>query len=203
MSDFVPLHRKIAATLAERIRKHEWKYGEKIPSIKSLCEEFGVSSITIKAVLKNLQSNGMIRTVKGSGSFADWTREKDYSLRAINSRQRSGKVQITHSVFSPTPLHKYIVRQLADTFMRNNPGITVNIVDIRPQDTNDPYVEMFLSGNPPTCGEFFWHSLYSKKDALYPLEELPEFDELTRNLLPQAVYPTENSRGEKHIHTSA
>ena len=200
MSDFVPLHRKIAATLAERIRKREWKYGEKIPSIKSLCEEFGVSSITIKAVLKNLQSNGMIRTVKGSGSFADWTREKDYSLRAINSRQRSGKVQITHSVFSPTPLHKYIVRQLADTFMRNNPGITVNIVDIRPQDTNDPYIEMFLSGNPPTCGEFFWHSLYSKKDALYPLEDLPEFDELARNLLPQAVYPTENSRGEKHIH---
>lgn len=200
MSDFVPLQRKIADIITDRIRKRKWKYGEKLPSIKKLCEEFEVSTITVKAALKILQANGMIRTVKGSGSFADWKREKDYSFRTTNSSQFSSRIQITHAVFCPTPLHKYIVRQLADTFMRNNPGIAVNIVDIRPQGVSDPYMELFSSGTPPTCGEFFWHALYSKRDALYPLEELPDFDVLANDLLPQAVYPTENSCGEKHIH---
>ena len=123
MSDFVPLYRQISDKIVSRIRRLEWKYGEKLPPAKDLCKEFDVSLITVKAALKDLQNKGMIRTVKGSGSFVDWKREKDYSPYPCNSISNTGKIQISYALLNPTPLYEYIMRQLADTFMRNNPSI--------------------------------------------------------------------------------
>ena len=200
MSDFVPLYRQISDKIASRIRRMEWKYGEKLPSAKELCEEFDVSIITVKAALKDLQNNGMIRTVKGSGSFADWKPEKDYSLYPHNFISHARKIQISHALLNPTPLYEYIMRQLADTFMRNNPGISINFVNIIPGSANDPYLALLSSGKTPCCGEFFWHALYSKQDALYPLEGLPGFEDLKKELYPQAFYPTCDSMNEEHIH---
>ncbi len=195
---FIPQHQKVFNTIADRIRFRKYKYGEKLPAMQALCDEFGVSPITVKTAIKKLREAGMIKTVRGNGAFAVWKRENDYYYSSVPAISRSSV--ITHSLFSPTPAYEYTMSQLADTFMRNNPHIRVKFVKIRPKGADDPYLQMIAGGDLPNCGEFFWHAVYARLNALYPLEQLEDFQELQSDLLPQAAYPTADGDNNNHIH---
>lgn len=195
---FVPRHRAIYEILRGRIRSRYWKYGEALPTREALCREFAVSAITIRTALRNLQQEGYIRSVRGRGSFACWKKEQEYYLSAISSAGR--KLEITHLLFAPKPTDSYLMNMLADAFMEKNPQISVKFTELRPRGMEDPWLQLIASGELPQCGEFFWHAAYAEQDALYPLEELPDFEELKQELHPGAVYPTRNGSGESHIH---
>lgn len=196
---FVPRHRQIFDLLRERIRTRIWKYGEKLPSMEKLCKEFSVSPITMKTVLRNLRDEHMIRTVRGSGTYVSWKKENDYYAN-LETASSSNRHQVIHSLLSPSPAYEYMMNQLADTFMRNNPHISIRFVNIRPEDTADPYLLRIQNGDLPTCGEFYWHSLYAKQNALYPLEKLPDFPELQEELHRHAFYQTADEDQVPHVH---
>ena len=46
-----------------------WKNGEKLPSENELCEQFGVSRVTIRQAMQKLKALGLIETRTGSGSY--------------------------------------------------------------------------------------------------------------------------------------
>ncbi len=195
---FIPQHQKIFSTIADRIRLRKYKYGERLPPMQSLCGEFGVSPITVKTAIKKLRDADMIKTVRGSGAFVVWKRENDYYCSSTPPAVR--KQVITHSLFSPTPAYEYAMSSLADVFMHNNPHIEVRFIKTRPKGAEDPYLQRIASGDLPNCGEFFWHAVYARLNALYPLEQLEEFLELQADLLPQAAYPTTDGDNNNHIH---
>ncbi|WP_341348120.1 GntR family transcriptional regulator [Paenibacillus sp. FSL H3-0469] len=64
-----PMYEMIFHTLRERITNHEYKAGERVPSEKELCSEFGVSRITSKKALKMLADEHLIVRQPGRGSF--------------------------------------------------------------------------------------------------------------------------------------
>lgn len=68
-SSSMPMYEKIFQTLRERINKNEYKAGERVPSEKELCSEFGVSRITSKKALKMLADEQLIVRQPGRGSF--------------------------------------------------------------------------------------------------------------------------------------
>ena len=68
-SGSMPMYEKIFQTLRERINKNEYKAGERVPSEKELCSEFGVSRITSKKALKMLADEQLIVRQPGRGSF--------------------------------------------------------------------------------------------------------------------------------------
>ncbi|MEK3901858.1 MULTISPECIES: GntR family transcriptional regulator [unclassified Paenibacillus] len=68
-SGSMPMYEKIFQTLRERINKNEYKAGERVPSEKELCSEFGVSRITSKKALKMLADEHLIVRQPGRGSF--------------------------------------------------------------------------------------------------------------------------------------
>ncbi|WP_238650410.1 GntR family transcriptional regulator [Paenibacillus piscarius] len=68
-SGSMPMYEKIFQTLRERINKNEYKAGERVPSEKELCSEFGVSRITSKKALKMLADENLIVRQPGRGSF--------------------------------------------------------------------------------------------------------------------------------------
>ncbi|WP_340024858.1 GntR family transcriptional regulator [Paenibacillus sp. FSL K6-1096] len=68
-SGSMPMYEKIFQTLRERINKNEYKAGERVPSEKELCNEFGVSRITSKKALKMLADEHLIVRQPGRGSF--------------------------------------------------------------------------------------------------------------------------------------
>lgn len=68
-SGSIPMYEMIFRTLRERITQHEYKAGDRVPSEKELCSEFGVSRITAKKALKLLADEQLIIRQPGRGSF--------------------------------------------------------------------------------------------------------------------------------------
>ncbi|MCZ4141988.1 hypothetical protein BZG17_29785, partial [Escherichia coli] len=64
--------------LRERILLHQYKIGDRVPSEKELCDEFGVSRITTKKALEMLVAKQLIVRQPGRGSFvADPAESRD------------------------------------------------------------------------------------------------------------------------------
>ncbi len=64
-----PLYLQVKENLEEGIRSGKYPVGSKLPSEKTLCEEFKVSRITIRQALDLLESKGMTYAVHGKGTF--------------------------------------------------------------------------------------------------------------------------------------
>ncbi|MER8434819.1 MULTISPECIES: GntR family transcriptional regulator [Mesorhizobium] len=63
------LHEAIREKLLERIKGGAYRAGSLIPSTTMLSKEFGVSAITVKRALRDLQSLGMLTSITGKGTF--------------------------------------------------------------------------------------------------------------------------------------
>lgn len=62
------LHEIVVKRIVESISLGMYQKGEKLPSENSLCEQYGVSRITMRKALKELVSMGFIETRQGRGS---------------------------------------------------------------------------------------------------------------------------------------
>ncbi|WP_281190955.1 GntR family transcriptional regulator [Staphylococcus schleiferi] len=69
MSEKMPLYYQIYQGIHERIKSGEFKEGDKIPSERNLCEQFGVSRITVREALERLEKDRIIKREHGKGSF--------------------------------------------------------------------------------------------------------------------------------------
>ena len=71
--------------LIEQIEKGSFTVGSKIPSEKSLMEQFNVSRDTIRKSLQMLEQNGYINKVKGKGSFILDTAKYNFPVSGLVS----------------------------------------------------------------------------------------------------------------------
>jgi DNA-binding LacI/PurR family transcriptional regulator len=65
----IPMYRKIADALIDRIHKGELRTGDKIPTEAEIGEAYGVSRITVTRAIRELQNKDLVYRVKGSGTF--------------------------------------------------------------------------------------------------------------------------------------
>lgn len=65
----VPLYYQLEQRLRERINSGEYAKGEPLPTEDRICGEFGVSRITVRRALADLQQQGLIERRRGVGSF--------------------------------------------------------------------------------------------------------------------------------------
>lgn len=59
----------VAADLRRRIAANEWEVDEALPTTAALAEHYHVSQSTITRVLRNLATEGLVRTVPRWGTF--------------------------------------------------------------------------------------------------------------------------------------
>jgi GntR family transcriptional regulator len=64
-----PMYLQIKEQIRHRIAVGDWKPGREVPSIRGLAIELRVSVITIKRAYAELESEGVILTHHGKGSF--------------------------------------------------------------------------------------------------------------------------------------
>ena len=64
-----PYYTYIARTVRQRILRSEYSAGDKLPSEEAMCQEFGVSRMTVRHALAELVNAGLIHRVKGVGAF--------------------------------------------------------------------------------------------------------------------------------------
>jgi GntR family transcriptional regulator len=65
----VPLHRQLFLVLHDEIARGALAPGDALPTEQSLCDQFGVSRITVRRALADLAEQGYIERRQGVGSF--------------------------------------------------------------------------------------------------------------------------------------
>lgn len=63
------LRTQVYTKLKEQIMRQVWEEGEKLPSENELCNMFGVSRVTIRAAIQQLEILGLIEVKQGEGTF--------------------------------------------------------------------------------------------------------------------------------------
>lgn len=64
-----PLYQQSAEALRTRLAQSEWKEGDRLPSESELCEEFGVSTVTMRRAVATLVAEGLLIRLQGKGTF--------------------------------------------------------------------------------------------------------------------------------------
>ena len=64
-----PMHRQVTDQVKDTIARGTLKAGEKLPSIREMSRELGISPITVKRSYRDLEQEGYIVTRAGLGSF--------------------------------------------------------------------------------------------------------------------------------------
>jgi GntR family transcriptional regulator len=65
----VPRYLQVASALRRRIRDGRWGVGEKIATLEELEREFDVARVTVRQAIELLQSEGLLKSHQGRGTF--------------------------------------------------------------------------------------------------------------------------------------
>ena len=65
----IPLYYQLEKVLRKRILSGKLQPDLAVPTEKELCQEFGVSRITVRQALLSLESDNLIRREQGRGTF--------------------------------------------------------------------------------------------------------------------------------------
>lgn len=65
----VPAYQQIASSVINRISDKEWLIGDKLPSEFELAAMYGVSRVTVRQALAQLEEDGIIEKYQGKGIF--------------------------------------------------------------------------------------------------------------------------------------
>lgn len=68
-TDARPMYLQIMEQIRQRIAVGDWAPGQELPSIRALAADLRVSVITVKRAYLDLESEGVILTRHGKGSF--------------------------------------------------------------------------------------------------------------------------------------
>ncbi|MDL4813389.1 winged helix-turn-helix domain-containing protein [Actinomadura opuntiae] len=64
-----PLFEQVAEVIAGRIAKGTYPIGRRIPAVRAIADEFGVSQSTAEAAVRVLRERGLTRATHGRGTF--------------------------------------------------------------------------------------------------------------------------------------
>ncbi len=157
----IPKHEQLRALLEQRCAA-ELESGAALPSERQLCEEYGVSRITVREALRQLVAEGTLVRIRGKGTFvADRPARSRLHLASFHEdMRRLGR--------APSTL-------ILQTELRVPPPSTTSALQLRAADTAYHVRRLRLADGVPI----------SVDDAWYPEAIAPG---LTEHDLTQSIY---------------
>jgi GntR family transcriptional regulator len=70
----IPLYRRIEEDVLAQITEGDLQPGDMIPPERELCEHYGVSRITVRRAISELETRGYVRRQQGKGTYVSRTR---------------------------------------------------------------------------------------------------------------------------------
>lgn len=105
-----PLYKVIYKELVKRIENNTYPVQSLVPSESELQEEFGVSRITVRRSLQDLEVDGYIKKVQGKGAYvlphipySDLSAVKSFSEEAHSEGENPSSIIIEFSTVKGTP----------------------------------------------------------------------------------------------------
>lgn len=65
----IPAYQQIASDISKRITQHEWHIHDKLPSEMELSRNYGVSRVTLRQAMSQLEHDDIIEKFQGKGAF--------------------------------------------------------------------------------------------------------------------------------------
>ena len=84
----IPLYKQIVRALSDLIANGTYRPGDKLPTEAELIEQFGVSRITVRSAIKEMEDAGLVERARGKGTFVS----SDTQMYAADDRE-----SFTHS----------------------------------------------------------------------------------------------------------
>lgn len=84
----IPLGTQLAQIIKEKISSGEWAPDSMIPSENKLCEQYGLSRMTVRNVITNFVTQGLMFRIPGKGTFITDVRSEFSSLNYSGIRQQ-------------------------------------------------------------------------------------------------------------------
>lgn len=84
----IPLYKQIVRALSDSIANGTYRPGDKLPTEAELIEQFGVSRITVRSAIKEMEDAGLVEKARGKGTFVS----SDTQMYAADDRE-----SFTHS----------------------------------------------------------------------------------------------------------
>lgn len=72
-TSMVPIYEQVSEQIKSAVVSGELKAGEALPSVRSLAGELKISALTVKKAYDYLESQGILVTVHGKGSYVSET----------------------------------------------------------------------------------------------------------------------------------
>lgn len=69
MEEKISKYERLKQSIKEKIDAHEWTANQVIPSENKLCEQYGISRITVRRAVDELVHEGVLYRIKGKGCF--------------------------------------------------------------------------------------------------------------------------------------
>ena len=101
-TDARPMYLQIVEQIRQRVATGDWAPGLELPSIRALAADLRVSVITVKRAYLDLESEGVIVTRHGKGSFVADAQglAKDMRLAQLDTHLAAAS-EIAHSLAMP------------------------------------------------------------------------------------------------------
>ena len=64
----IPLYKQIVRALSDSIANGTYRPGDKLPTEAELIEQFGVSRITVRSAIKEMEDAGLVERARGKGT---------------------------------------------------------------------------------------------------------------------------------------
>lgn len=186
-----PLYLQIKEDILARIEEGQWDENLKIPTEADLCEEYSVSTITIREALKLLVKDGKLYRVAGRGTFVSKLKleQKLNSLFSITRWAKQEGLKVTTRIIK-------IEMQKCDSHIAHH-------LLIRKNEPVTRIERLRLGNNEPLMFEILWTpSHYCPDVHLQDMVNVP-FHDILKNIynipLIKAIETIEPAMADNYI----
>lgn len=176
MKEPIALYQQIQQEIKMQIISGRLKPGDKLPAEQQLCQHYSVSRITAKRAIDELAAEGLVRRIKGSGSYVELPRQE----KRLLSREH-----IFHFIL---PFDASLGRGLdmiggANDFLQQN-GCSMNLVNTAQNPKKErASLQRIMSGD--TCGIIYypisrftnWDLLIAAGTRRFPIVTVDKYTE--------------------------
>ena len=104
-----PLYRQIAEAFEQKIRSGELDVDDVLPTEQSLQDMYNVSRVTVRKAIEQLEKQGLVQRIKGSGTYVKYNPAKydSFQLKGfdenITAQGRTAGTKVIHFQLEPAP----------------------------------------------------------------------------------------------------
>lgn len=130
----VPIYQQLADAIRAGVKKGELKTGHKLPTVQELAEELAVARGTIKRAYDELEKEGLVEKVRGSGTYIKYQpmesgSRKEIAMAAIDELL----ILLEEMGFSPSEISIFLNLKLREWGERDA-YVKVAVVECNPEN---------------------------------------------------------------------